>query len=204
MTRIVLVRHGHVPGITPERFRGRMDIALSDEGLRQAETTARYIAARWLPTFVYTSPLSRCRVTGQAIAIQCGVTAAVLPELNDLDYGTWQWKTHEDAGRECPERYRLWCQTPQLVHFPEGEGLRELAARTAEALRLILERHPDETIVAVSHDSSNRVLLLQVLQLPLSAYWLLTQEPCGLSEFILEKDRRIVVRINETAHLLKL
>jgi broad specificity phosphatase PhoE len=28
MTKIILVRHGHVEGISPERFRGRADLAL--------------------------------------------------------------------------------------------------------------------------------------------------------------------------------
>ena len=35
MAKLLLVRHGHVEGIQPERFRGRTDVALSAEG-RQA------------------------------------------------------------------------------------------------------------------------------------------------------------------------
>ena len=29
MTKIILVRHGHVEGISPERFRGRAELALT-------------------------------------------------------------------------------------------------------------------------------------------------------------------------------
>src|SRR3984893_12026640 len=52
MTKIILVRHGHVEGISPERFRGRADLALTPEGLRQAEASARRIgrAGRPLPS----------------------------------------------------------------------------------------------------------------------------------------------------------
>ena len=46
MTKIILVRHGHVEGISPERFRGRVDLTLTAEGRRQAEVTAHRIRAR--------------------------------------------------------------------------------------------------------------------------------------------------------------
>jgi len=49
MTKIILVRHGHVEGITPERFRGRADLELTQQGRRQAEDTAARIKASWAP-----------------------------------------------------------------------------------------------------------------------------------------------------------
>jgi broad specificity phosphatase PhoE len=45
MTKIILVRHGHVEGISPERFRGRAELELTTEGRRQAKATARRIRA---------------------------------------------------------------------------------------------------------------------------------------------------------------
>jgi broad specificity phosphatase PhoE len=53
----------------------------------------------------------------------------------------------------------------------------------------------------VGHDSVNRALLLQVLDQPLSAYWRLAQDPCGISEIDLVDARSRVSRINETLHL---
>jgi probable phosphoglycerate mutase len=57
MTKIVPVRHGHVEGISPERFRGRADLVLTAEGRRQAAAAARRIQASWTAVAVYTSPL---------------------------------------------------------------------------------------------------------------------------------------------------
>src|ERR1700716_3867661 len=93
MTRIVLVRHGQVPGIIPERFRGRANLELTDRGLAEARATATRIAQSWRPTIVYTSPMHRCVMTGQFIAERCHVPALVLDDLNDVDYGAWQGKT---------------------------------------------------------------------------------------------------------------
>jgi broad specificity phosphatase PhoE len=55
MTKLILVRHGHVEGISPERFRGRADLPLTETGRREAEATAKYIAASWRPAAIYTA-----------------------------------------------------------------------------------------------------------------------------------------------------
>jgi phosphoserine phosphatase len=68
VTKILLVRHGHVEGIKPERFRGRADLPLTAGGRAEAERTAGRIASAWRPTTIYTSPLSRAVATGAAIA----------------------------------------------------------------------------------------------------------------------------------------
>jgi len=201
MTRIVLTRHGHVEGITPERFRGRAEVPLTAFGRQQVAATAQRIAGGWRAAAVYTSPMGRCVDTGAAIAAACGATHAVLGDLNDLDYGDWQWQAYEDIRARSPQLFNLWRTAPQLMRFPGGESLQQLVARVADALRYVLQRHPDETVVLVSHDSANRALLLQLLDQPISAYWCLEQQPCALSEIDVTGTQVRVLRVNETAHL---
>ena len=87
MTRIVLIRHGHVSGISHERFRGRSELQLTPLGVAQAEATALRIAAEWRSQAIYTSPMGRCVAIVRAIAIACKLSAETLDGLNDLDYG---------------------------------------------------------------------------------------------------------------------
>lgn len=202
MTKIILTRHGHVEGIEPERFRGRTELALTPQGLEEARRTAAHIAATWGVAAIYASPLQRCRMTAEAISAACGGLAfAAVDALSDLDYGLWQWRTHEDVQAEAPAAFRLWQVAPHLVRFPKGESLQDLVARTSDALREVLARHPGETVVLVGHDSVNRALLLQLLDQPLSAYWRLRQDPCGVSEIDVEDGQARARRINEIGHL---
>jgi broad specificity phosphatase PhoE len=202
MTCIVLVRHGHVPGITPERFRGRANLELTDRGLAEARATATRIAQSWRPTILYTSPMQRCVITGQFIAERCHVPALVLDDLNDVDYGAWQGKTCDEVREGSPVEYQRWRNAPHLTRFPEGESLQQLAARVADGLRFVMQHHPDETIVMVGHDCTNRVLLLQALELPVSAFWRISQAPCAINEIvILDASHMTVLCVNETAHL---
>jgi probable phosphoglycerate mutase len=53
LTKILLVRHGDVEGIKPERFRGRAELPLTHRGVSEANAVARRIAAvnrRGVPT----------------------------------------------------------------------------------------------------------------------------------------------------------
>jgi len=201
MTKILLTRHGHVEGLQPERFRGRAELALTKQGVAQAEALAGRIAGAWKPVIVYASALQRCVVTGTIVANACGVRAVTLDGLMDIDYGAWQMRSHEEIKAEAPEAYRLWKTAPQRVRFPDGESLQDLVARTADVLRLVLERHPADTVVMVGHDSVNRAILLQLLDQPLSAFWRLTQSPCTLNEIDVEGSDIRIGRINDTSHL---
>jgi broad specificity phosphatase PhoE len=198
MTRILLVRHGHVEGMSPERFRGRRDVDLSDLGARQAQATAQGIAARWHPAAIYSSPLRRCRQTAAAIGAACGgLAATVLDDLNDVHYGDWEWHTHDEVRAQWTELFECWFAAPQLVRFPRGESFQDLLARMANVLRLVRERHDAETVVVVGHSSGNRALLLQALDQPLSAYWRLAQDPCSVSDIELLARTATVRRFNE-------
>ena len=201
MTKILLVRHGHVEGIRPARFRGREDLPLTERGRAEALAVAQRIASKWRPERIYTSPLSRCIATGDAIAKACGVEAQSIEELNDIDYGTWRMKSHDEMALAEPELSSAWFNTPHLMRFPGGDALQDLVARSADAVRLVRDSHPNGTVVLVSHDSVNRALLLQLADLPLCSYWRLAQTPCCINEIKIVDNQVRMLAINETSHL---
>ena len=201
MTKILLTRHGHVEGILPERFRGRVDLPLTESGLAQADALATRIHRDWRPIAIYASPLQRCVVTAEKIAAATGAPPQKLKELVDIDYGLWQGRTVEEVGSHAPSLLALWRSAPHLFRFPNGESLQDLFARTADALRFALAHHHDETVVFVAHDSVNRALLLQALNQPASAYWTLAQDPCAINEIEITHSHGRVLRINDSSHV---
>jgi probable phosphoglycerate mutase len=170
-------------------------------GRAEAQAVAWRVAGAWKPSKIYTSPMGRCIETGAAIAEACGAPREVCDDLTDIDYGAWQFKTFEYAKTENPILFAAWFATPHLIRFPNGESLQDLVARAANALRFVLARHPDDTIVLVGHDSVNRALLMQLLDQPLSAYWRLAQSPCCLNEIDITDGKISVQRVNETGYL---
>jgi probable phosphoglycerate mutase len=201
MTKIILTRHGHIEGITPERFRGRLDLPITALGQRQIAATSHRINATWRIAAIYTSPMSRCVITGEAIARPSGLTVKPLAGLNDIDYGAWQGLTHDEAKARWPAEFAMWFRAPHLAQPPGGETLQDVLARAAATLRTVTRDRPDDTVVLVGHDSVNRVILLHVLELPLSRYWLFKQEPCTINELDFVDGAFSVRTINETYHL---
>lgn len=201
MTKIILTRHGQVEWIAPERFRGRADLTLTDSGVEQARLTSRRVEAFGPVAAVYTSPMSRSVRTGQIIAEPFRLEARSMEALNDIHYGEWQGLTPDEARARWPGEVELWYRRPDLVRIPGGEALQEVLARVAHVLRVVVDRHPEETVVLVGHESVNRVILLHALELPLSRYWLLAQAPCAINEIIAARDGFSVRSVNETCHL---
>jgi probable phosphoglycerate mutase len=201
MTKLLLVRHGHVEGITPERFRGRAELKLTAAGRREAELTAARIAASWRPAAIYTSPMGRCVDTGAAIGKPFGLAPAPMAGLNDIDYGEWQGLTPDEVRARWPGELDTWHRHPDWAAIPGGESLQQVLARAVAALRDVVQRHPDNTVVLVAHDSVNRVLLLHALELPLSRYWHFKQSPCAINEIDFGEAGFIILSINQTDHL---
>jgi broad specificity phosphatase PhoE len=203
MTTFILVRHGQTEWNREERFRGRMDIPLNEMGLSQAEAAGRRIAAEWSPAAVYSSPLSRCLQTAQAIAsaIPGRPLEPVIEEgLLDVDYGDWQGLSPQEVARRYGSLYDTWLNAPHQAQFPNGENLTQVRARIVAALERLAARHPSETIVLVSHLSACRVLLLAVLGLDNSHFWRIAQENGALNVFTCEQSTFYVVTLNDTCH----
>jgi probable phosphoglycerate mutase len=201
MTKLILVRHGHVEGISPERFRGRADLPLTELGRREAALTAARIAATWRPAAIYTSPMGRCIDTGAAVGKPFGLLPSAMPGLNDIDYGEWQGLTTEEVRARWPGELDTWYRHPDWAAIPHGETLQQVLARVVAALREVVRHHPDDMVVLVAHDSVNRVLLLHALELPLSRYWRFKQSPCCINELDFAADGFVIHAVNQTDHL---
>lgn len=204
MTTIILTRHGHVDWISPERFRGRAELPLSALGEQQTKALGKRITKSWKPDIIYTSPLSRCVSTGNAIARATGANTQILDDLADTDYGQWQGLTHDEVRTHWPNELRRWFEAPDLASIPQGESLAEVLVRGTKVLQLILHKHRDQTIVLVGHDSINRVLLTHMLGLPLSKYWRIKQQPCCINEIVIDGETFTIHRINDNSHLIDL
>jgi phosphoserine phosphatase len=201
VTRIILLRHGHVAWHDPVRFRGLADLELTERGHRQARAAALAVAAAWRPEAIYTSPLTRSRQTAAAVAAAFRLESQPEPGLVDIDYGKWQGLTHDEARAGWPQETDTWFRHPHLASIPGGETLAAVLARATAALLDIVRRHPEGTVAVVAHDSVNRVLLLFALGSPLSRYWQIEQDACAINVLDFADGEFLIRGINLTQHL---
>ncbi|MDY6833630.1 MAG: histidine phosphatase family protein [Chloroflexota bacterium] len=202
MSRIVLVRHGSTDWNEGggERLRGRADIPLNAQGLRQADATACSLSNRNVD-IVYSSPLARALATSKEIALKCGVEAQTLNALIDIDYGEWQGLSLEEARTRDGSIYSQWLKDPRRVTFPNGENLAQVQERAVAGIESIVERHLGQTTVLVSHKVLCKVLLCFFLGLDDSYFWRLEQHTCAINEIDVWGDIYVVNSLNDTCHL---
>jgi probable phosphoglycerate mutase len=200
-TSIILVRHGEVQGIAPPRFRGRSPLPLTPKGIRQAELTAAYLLATSRAGAIWTGPLDRCAHTARII----GQTQGLIPEtqaaLDDIDYGEWQGHSYDEIRQSDPVGFESWMTRPDESRIPGADTLQQTSIRAVGALQAALDQRPDATLIIVSHDSINRLILLHALQMPLARYHDLEQSPCGVSRIQFSGSGWKIRSMNETAHL---
>jgi phosphoserine phosphatase len=200
MTTLVLVRHGHTALNDGDRFRGRTDTPLDDQGLREAEITAEAVAARWKPSAVYTSAVSRARTTGEIIGRPFGLAPVEEPGVLDMDYGEWTGLTFDEAKAHDPEAYRLCMERASAFRSPKGESFEELRSRSVASVKAIARRHAGETVVIVSHTVVIRVILLGFLEMSTDHFWRIRQGTCAIN--VLEDDGKLfyIEQLNDTCH----
>lgn len=199
-TRILLIRHGQTEWNQAERFRGLADISLNETGLTQAQATAARVALA-LPVAVFSGPLKRALVTAQAIAEASGLHVTAVAGLNDVNYGTWQGLTIDEARQHNPDIFEQWRCSPESIRFPGGETLDEVRRRASNAIDSIATLHTDQTVAVVTHISAARLITLHLLGLPTSNFWTIMQDNCGISTFEIRNAGSVALSINDTCHL---
>jgi len=205
MTRIVLVRHGQTIWNREQRFRGRADVDLDELGLKQAEATGRYVAARWPVVAIYASPMRRAMQTAEALARAQGLTAHPLEGLMDIDFGEWQGCLADEMAQRYSDLFRVWLEAPHMMRFPGGEGLDDVRSRIVSALNGVVARHAGQTVALVSPPVATRVLLCAVLGLGNAPFWRLQQDTCAVNVFEAEEDGTFTIALlNDTCHLQNL
>ena len=198
--RLLLLRHGETVWNRERRYQGWTDTPLSAEGLLQAEAAARELK-EYAITAVYASPLQRARDTAAAIAAPHGLEVETDPAFKELGFGQWEGLTLDEARAGFPAVYDGWAKTPHLLSPPGGESLAQARERVLAGLERLRAGHPDEIVCLVAHGIPVRILILEVLGLPLERIWSLHSAPTGISELEFRDDWTALHRMNTLVHL---
>ncbi|MCX6013932.1 MAG: histidine phosphatase family protein [Chloroflexi bacterium] len=199
-TRILLIRHGETDWNKADRFRGRSDISLNETGIQQARATASRIAALNVSAF-YSSPLKRAIMTASLLAQSFNKPVLPVEELNDIDFGTWQGLSNQEAMALDKDLYTQWLHQPHLVTFPQGESLEQVKDRVSPAIHNIIDKEKEKTIVIVSHSVLCRIIVCILLGIDISHFWQITQDTCAINIFAQKNGYLAATALNDTCHL---
>jgi probable phosphoglycerate mutase len=98
---------------------------------------------------VWTSTLARAVQTGEIVAARLGVGVTTRLGLREFDVGDHRGVPLEED--PFVATYTRWLDGHLDERVPGGETGREIADRVGAVLREIVDAHPGETVLVVSH-----------------------------------------------------
>lgn len=201
LTKVLLIRHGATVLSLEDRFAGSSDVALSDDGRRQAMLLGKRLASEKIAA-VYCSDMHRATDTAAAIARPHGLAPITRAALREIDHGRWEGMVHKVVEEQFAAEYKAWDADPFLVAPPGGETGLAVLARSLPELRRIVTDHPGQTVTIVSHKATNRLLLCSILGIELRLYRArIAQDTACLNviEFREGMNGRVML-VNEVSH----
>ena len=122
------------------------------------------------PARLLSSDLARARRTAQPLSEATGLDVVLDVRLRELDLGTWQGLTGQEARERFPDEHAAW-RAGVDVRRGSGETYAEAAGRASACLLEHLPAlEPGRTLVAVTHGGTARATLGRLLELP-AASW---------------------------------
>jgi len=197
-TYVLLVRHA-VTEQTGPLLSGRLPgIDLSEQGVEQADAVAARLAPLPLRA-VYASPIERTTQTAQRIAAHHGFAVRVLDGVIEADYG--EWTGGKIAELATTDVWKVVQRAPSRARFPGGESIREMQARTVEALERVIAEHAHEMVVVVSHADPIKSAIAHFTGMHLDLFQRVHVSPASVTALEFHAHGCLLLKCNDTGGL---
>jgi alpha-ribazole phosphatase len=199
MTKVYLIRHGETEGAESRRYKGHIDVPLSENGIEQIKKVADFIAgagpcacpiqgrpqrvapADHILTAVYCSDLSRAIRSAEIVAEPHGLKPVIVEGLKERSFGVWEGMTFDEIKEKWPDAFNSWAANPLQFSPMGGESTMEVRERALKAFDEITGRNKGRDIAIVSHGGVIRVLLCELLGMPLENIFRIDQDYAALN-----------------------
>ena len=152
---------------------------------------------------VYSSPRQRAYQTALPIASRHGLTVQILEDLREVDFGIWEGLSRgEVIARSAQDaEYLLAWERETALAPPGGESLDAMHRRVSAVVEKLVQAHPDQTVVLVSHVGPIKAILCAALGTPVSAAFRIFLDPATISVVDWRQPHPVVRLLNSHSHL---
>mgnify|MGYP001614326248 CR=1 FL=1 len=207
MTELILIRHGETDWNRELRFQGQLDVPLNAIGHAQAQRLAARLATEAVQHLV-SSDLLRARQTAEPVSAQRLQPLPLAPELDaalrEQHFGVAEGLRVADVKAQHAAAWAQWIRFEEDYAFEGGESTRQFHARVIAAVRALGRRHPQQTLVVVTHGGVLDMVYRTALGLPLSGPRQSEIPNAGLNRVRLQGEAIEILNWADTGHLTDL
>lgn len=170
---IILLRHCQTELSEGKRLIGQYDVKLSSEGIARAAKIGKSLQ-EYKSYSIICSSLKRSKETAEIISSYLNTQVEPLNGFNEINLGNWDGKYIEEIKKEEPIAFEERGKDIIYYRIPGGENFIDLSIRVKKTFNDILQSH--QNMIIVGHKSVNRIILADILRIPLEYIMALPQD----------------------------
>ncbi len=190
--QIIFLRHGQAKNNTERILAGRTEgVPLTDIGIKQAEHTAELLEHMNIST-IYSSPIERAKHTAEIAGKHNSIDVRIDDRLIELDMGKFTGMPYDQIFNNHGNVFMKFYNGELEIAHNGVETFSQVKKRILGIVDHVIEKHPDENVLLVTHMDPIKAMLSTIVDLsPINLYELVIAN-ASLNIFR-EKDRKFSI-----------
>ncbi|MDH5658548.1 MAG: histidine phosphatase family protein [Nitrosopumilus sp.] len=190
MGQIIFLRHGQAKNNTERILVGRAEgIPLTEIGIKQAKHTAELLEHMNISA-IYSSPIQRAKHTAEIVAEHNSLNVTIDERLIELDMGKFTGIPYDEIFTSHGNVFMKFYNSELEIAHNGVETFTEVKKRVLGIVDHVIEKHPDENVVLVTHMDPIKAMLSTIIDLSPTNLFELIIANASLNIFR-EKERKL-------------
>ncbi|MCV0411945.1 histidine phosphatase family protein [Nitrosarchaeum sp.] len=165
MGSVIFLRHGQAKNNIERILTGRTpNIPLTEKGIEQAEKTAKFLEQMNISA-IYSSPIERAKHTAEIVAKHNSLDVITDDRLIELDMGKFTGVPYDEIFTSHGNVFMKFYNGELEIAHNGVETFTEVKKRVLSIVDHVIEKHPDQNVVLVTHMDPIKAMLATVVDL---------------------------------------
>ncbi len=165
MGSIIFLRHGQAKNNLERILTGRTPgIPLTEKGIDQAEKAAKFLEHMNISA-IYSSPIERARHTAEIVGKHNSIDVTIDDRLIELDMGKFTGVPYDEIFNSHGNVFMKFYNGELEIAHNGVETFSEVKKRILGIVDHVIENHPDQNVVLVTHMDPIKAMLSTVVDL---------------------------------------
>jgi probable phosphoglycerate mutase len=163
--QIIFLRHGQAKNNTERILAGRTEgIPLTETGVKQAEHTADFLQHMNISA-IYSSPIQRAKHTAEIVGKHNSLDVTIDDRLIELDMGKFTGMPYDEIFNSHGNVFMKFYNDELEIAHNGVETFSDVKKRVLGIVDHVIENHPDENVVLVTHMDPIKAMLSTIVDL---------------------------------------
>ena len=165
MGQIIFLRHGQAKNNTERILAGRTEgIPLTETGVKQAEHTADFLQHMNISA-IYSSPIQRAKHTAEIVGKHNSLDVTIDDRLIELDMGKFTGMPYDEIFNNHGNVFMKFYNGELEIAHNGVETFSDVKKRVLGIVDHVIQNHPDENVVLVTHMDPIKAMLSTIVDL---------------------------------------